>query len=104
MSYLDRLIAARLGGQMASLEGLDRKLVSEAYVDAKTRLLNGAGSEHRRDLVLFRLGLMAILLEEYDEAVRFLDVLRQGDSPEPISGYYRIVAMLLSGAEEGAVT
>lgn len=101
--YLDRLIAARLGGQMASLEGLDRKLVSEAYVDAKTRLLNGAGSEHRRDLVLFRLGLMAILLEEYNEAVRFLDVLRQGDSPEPISGYYRIVAMLLSGAEEGAV-
>jgi pimeloyl-ACP methyl ester carboxylesterase len=103
VALLDEVIKARLAGEQARMEGYDHKLLAETYSAAKRQLLNSPGSDRHRRLLLFRLGLVAMLLEEYDESRRFMDALFAAGAPEKIARYFQIVAQLLGDHEREAV-
>lgn len=103
LGFLDEVIAARLAGKNARVDGLDHKLLTEAYAAAKRRLLNDPGSDRNRRLLLFRLGLMALLLGEYGESQRFLHALFEAGAPDAIARYYQVTAQMLGNRQREAV-
>jgi len=101
--YLDAEIAGRAAGRAAALDQDWRQGLAASKGAAKRKLLSGVASEHRRRLVMFRVGLLSLVLGDYDEAERFLALVAAGDGPSVIARYYRIAALVLGGRVTEAV-